>query len=1303
MTEITNEEEKKLQVVACPHPLKQESFFYYVKPNQTVDEIIHIIQPDEELAKCVNVWLNDQIVLPERYKETIVKEDDRLYMRYALQGGGGGGKTALNIALMIGVMVFAAWAAAGLAAMAGSAAVSAGFGASATAAGVTSFTGAAAWAYGATYALTYAAVGVVGAMAVNAIVPPYVAAPASYDASGGDIKYSLEASGNQVNRFGSVLVVLGKHKIYPQYAANPYTEQVGNDTYLRLLLNWGYGPLEVSDIKIGDTPIDDYNNVEYEFDPMYSPDDPLTLFPGSVQEENIGLSLDTSGNTITRTTAINTEELSLDFSFPAGMYGKSSESGREFALTRSFTAEYRKSGTDEWLPLNISSEELWETRTEKVTKIKWDFGIGGAKPRIVTTTKVTRVYVGTNATNRINITAQSKTAFVKSYRYRFEEAGQYDIRITPTNNGYTGQMPDGYYIHVSSCHWSVMRSFKSDVPVKLDGLALSAFYIKATDQLNGTITDLTGVVTSILPDWDKETQTWIDRPTNNPASIFKAVLQENMINKPLLDKQIDLKQLQHWHEYCEENGFECNLIIEKALPLNDLLGKIASTGRATPAWLDGKRTVIIDDPKLPKQVVTPRNSWDFSATKEFIDIPHAWRIPFANEEKDYLTDEYIVYADGYNADNATVYETLSFEGVTKPDQIYKMGKYYHNVAKLRPETYNFSMDIENLVCNRGDVMIIHHDVPAYGIKSARIKQVILDDNGDCTAVILDDFVIFEQDKSYYLRNRYKDGSFGIFNITNQYVADDVNGEKYTMYFEKPLTDLDIPNEGDLCMIGVNEIETAKVLIKSITPQNDLSALIEAVNYDENIYSLDTIPPFESKITLAPEYYYNKPKGPKVSIDSVYSDETAALLSLDGSIQPRILVNFSVAQNTNNVLLDHFEIQWKNSQNDFWNKSVNINSSERSYYIAGVDEGDSVDIRIRSYAQAKNFPGAVGQPSDWATHTVESVIGTSSVPPDIEKLMIENRHLTWRYPNKPIDFLGYEVRQLGGVRPIWELGTPISSGFITQNTLDIDDRTTGKQVYMVKAVDKNYKYSKNAVYVLTDFGYLGIENVKDIVEYRTDWSGLGIVTGGAVDPITGDLQSDISGNFWDGVPNDVFWMGVADNYFWGGSYKDMTYITNPYTILSDGRLTLQFEIDSIYGYFIEYREYKEGLEDDKEWLAWANYLTVTKGEQYQFRISCYQGTKPSIISTFIVINDVPDQTEFFNDLVVPVEGLRVPIEKSYERIKTLTYALQTDGNGGISIVVVDKDAELGPLIKVVNDLAEPVQGLIDVTVYGVPKT
>ena len=143
--------------------------------------------------------------------------------------------------------------------------------------------------------------------------------------------------------------------------------------------------------------------------------------------------------------------------------------------------------------------------------------------------------------------------------------------------------------------------------------------------------------------------------------------------------------------------------------------------------------------------------------------------------------------------------------------------------------------------------------------------------------------------------------------------------------------------------------------------------------------------------------------------------------------------------------------------------------------------------------------------------------------------------------------------------------------------------------------------------------------------------------------------------------------------------------------------------SIYGYFIEYRKYQEGLADDEDWFAWTNYLDVVKGEQYQFRVSCYQGTRASIIKEFTLVNDVPDQIEFFNDLIVPVEGLRIPITKEYSAIKTLTYALQEDGNGGISIIVEDKNAELGPLIRVLNDSSQPVVGLIDVTIYGIPKT
>lgn len=1248
MKKTENNTEEGLRVVACPHPLKQESFFYYVTPNQTIDEIIHTIQPDEELAKCVNVWLNDQIVLPEKYKEIIVKENDSLCMRYTLQGGGNGNKL-VNTALMVAVMVAAYatgqwWLAT--------------YGTTVTTATGTAYTLGSYF----TASLIQAGITYAGALAVNALVPVYTGTNSTYSET--SAKYSLEASGNQVKKFGSLTVVLGKHKTYPDYAATPYTEKIGEDVYLRMLLNWGYGPLQVEDIKIGDTAITQYNEVEHQFASVYDTKTPFTLYPKDVDQQTIQTALNNANESVVRTTALNTEEVLIDITAPYGFYEIYSSKNYEKGVTRTFTIEYREVGTTEWKKLIMYAHNgAW-----KDTVVEDGF---------------------------YTVSLKRKEAFSLGLRYRFDKKGQYDIRITPLENGVVASKK------VSQLQWNTLTSLNTDVPIKAKDLCLSAMRIRATEQLNGTITDLTGVVTTICPDWDIATQTWITRPTNNPASLFRYVLQGPFLNRKLSDSQIDINMLQHWHEYCSRNEFECNLVITDFCPLEDILGKIASTGRATTGWIDGKRTVIIDEPKTPKQVVTPRNSWDFSLGKSFMEVPHAWRIPFANEEKEYLTDEYIVYADGYNASNATVFETLSFEGVTKASQIYKMGRYYHNVIKLRPETYTFNMDMENLVCNRGDLMIINHDVPAYGIKTARIKECIFNEDNQCTGVVLDDFIVFEQGRNYYLRNRYSDGSFGVFNITNQY--DEGSSEIYTIYFEKPLDSIDIPDNGDLCMLGVTEVETVQVLIKNISPQNDLTATIEAVNYNEAIYETGVVPEFNSNITLAPEYYTNTPKGPDVAISSTVSDESVAIVTIDGSIQPRILVNYYPILPNNNVIVSQYEIQWKFTENPIWNKSVMVDASTLNYYIDGVKEKDSVDIRVRSYAQYKNLPGIVGQPGKWATITVSSVIGTDTVPPDVTKLLIENRHLTWKYPDKPIDFLGFEVRQLGGNIPLWNLGTVISNGLITQTYFDIDNKTYGNQVYMVKAVDKNYNYSKNAAYIITDFGALGVENVKDTIEYNTAWKSGGLILGGVVDPITNWLVSEPAGLFWEGISKDVFWTGLNDGYFWGGSYKNMTYTTIPYTVVANGRLTLTYSIDSIYGYFIEYRKYQEGLADDEDWFAWTNYLDVVKGEQYQFRVSCYQGTRASIIKEFALVNDVPDQIEFFNDLIVPIDGLRIPITKEYSAIKTLTYALQEDGNGGISIIVEDKNAELGPLIRVLNDSSQPVVGLIDVTIYGIPKT
>ena len=108
---------------------------------------------------------------------------------------------------------------------------------------------------------------------------------------------------------------------------------------------------------------------------------------------------------------------------------------------------------------------------------------------------------------------------------------------------------------------------------------------------------------------------------------------------------------------------DLRLIIYKIRDLSvyDTLVAIASAGRAAVSQRDGKWGVVWDEESdLIVQHFTPRNSSDFQSTRAYVDMPHGFRVSFINKDNNYLSDERIVYADGYDETNATEFEGLSF-------------------------------------------------------------------------------------------------------------------------------------------------------------------------------------------------------------------------------------------------------------------------------------------------------------------------------------------------------------------------------------------------------------------------------------------------------------------------------------------------------------------------------------------------------------------------------------------------------------------------------------------------------------------
>jgi len=120
------------------------------------------------------------------------------------------------------------------------------------------------------YSLAFAAFTIVGSLLINALIPPSAPpAPAS-----GDFNFSITGISNAEARYGVYPTVLGRHQMYPPKTAKGYTEGEGEDIYYRGRFTFGYGPVALETLKIGTTPIWEFEGVELEF---LNVDKPRTL------------------------------------------------------------------------------------------------------------------------------------------------------------------------------------------------------------------------------------------------------------------------------------------------------------------------------------------------------------------------------------------------------------------------------------------------------------------------------------------------------------------------------------------------------------------------------------------------------------------------------------------------------------------------------------------------------------------------------------------------------------------------------------------------------------------------------------------------------------------------------------------------------------------------------------------------------------------------------------------------------------------------------------------------------------------
>ena len=657
-------------VLASPHPLLTAHGRIEVPAGLTLAQILDVVQPDAVLREYAHIFLDDEPIRPERWNET-PRPGAQVLINVVPMGGEGGGKNPLRTILTLAILVVGT-------VYGGPLGLALGLkGKFAVAVGTALISGG-------------------GTLLINAIAPlPAPTFTSRHQDSESSAVFAIESARNSGRPFGAVPSVLGRHRMVPPLGARIYTELHGRDQYLRMLVVWGYGPLSISDLRIGETPITDFEDVEVETREGRDTDAPLTLYTDRVFQESFSVLLVGGANWTTKRTELETTEISVDVSFPRGL-SRLEDTGRRSPLTVAIDIEYRKVG-----------EVAWTV-----------FRAPGEPPSV-----------------SVDFVSSTTTPFREGWKWTPADGpGQFDVRFRRT----TAERPSDR--DFDEIYWSALRSIEAGSPIAFaKPVAVTAIRIRATDQLHGSIDRLNAVVESPMLDWNGAA--WLERVSSNPASVYRHVMQGAARANPPPDNRVDLEALQDWHEFCAANSYEYNGVRDFSGSVDDALREVAAAGRASPSYADGKWSVVVDTGmQLRTQHFGPRNSQSFNAQRSFQASPDALRVRFKNRDQGWRNDERIVYRDGYDEDSAEKFSTIEARGITDPDHAWRFGRFHLAQVLLRRELWSLEADFEYLVASRGSRVLLTHDVLLVGQKMARIKSLTKDASGDITAIEIDEEV-----------------------------------------------------------------------------------------------------------------------------------------------------------------------------------------------------------------------------------------------------------------------------------------------------------------------------------------------------------------------------------------------------------------------------------------------------------------------------------------------------------------------------------------------------------------------------------
>lgn len=624
-------------------------------------------------------------------------------------------------------------------------------------------------------AMTAGVIAAGGAAIIYSVIPP---SKDNTQVTQASPTYSLGAQGNSARLRAPIPVNYGRMRIYPDFAANPYSEFESNEQYLYQLFCIGQGQNRISNIRLDNTSIENFAEVTTEIIPpmgkvtlfhtavVTAPEaggqdmtDPITLGPYTIND---------AGTEISR--------VACDIVFPGGLIGVDKDSGDEYSV---------------WVRIHLWVEPIDDAGVVSGPAITvfyssiWD----------ETRTAIRRTLALDVPANRYQMTIQRTT----------DRGDDNEVR-----NLQLGSMK-GYLVDDN----------------EYGDVTLLAMRVRATANLSDAASRLVNVLNErLIPVWSPDNGWTTPTITRNPSWAF-ADAARSRYGGDFSDSDIDLNGLHYLAGLFDARGDYFDGRFDTEQSLWDGLGKIGQVCRSGPVR-QGNLLRLIRDQHIdtPSQLFGMANMSEFSMDFVMHDDQTAdsVKITFWDEQRDYAETTVLCQLPDDTADSP---KDVTLFGCTQYQQAWREGIYLAASNRERRQLVSWKTGMEGHIPTFGDLVWVNHDLLGVG-----------EQFGGTVAAVAGDVVTLSRDVAlagagWYILIRDRMGE-----PSEPIPCEQVTDHSVRLLDTLPYIEEDPEKEPSHFVIGKGENHVYPVKVTAITPEDIDNVSIAGCIESEFVHTAD---------------------------------------------------------------------------------------------------------------------------------------------------------------------------------------------------------------------------------------------------------------------------------------------------------------------------------------------------------------------------------------------------------------------------------------------------------------------------------